>query len=285
MKSQHLFLLKLSVITVFLGRAYQHFFWDVPYRTFIWNEKFVAPILKSLFGLEWKDYANSLAVDAKIQFAIKLIGLLFVVLAVLVYFLNNRNFKYFKIPIAIGGFWQILLALLFTKESFFQIGQFFEYTLQIVLPFLLLYAFSTNFRLNRFIFVVKLAIGFTFFAHGLYALGFYPVPGNFIDMTISVLHTNESNARLFLLFVGILDILILPLLFVKSISNYVLLYVAFWGFLTAFARIIAHFDSNFVSQIMHQYSFEFVVRASNFIVPLLAFFIWNKLLLEQKQQQ
>ena len=285
MKSQHLFLLKLSVITVFLGRAYQHLFWDVPYRTFIWNEKYVAPLLKSFFGLEWKDYANSLAVDAKIQFTIKLIGLLFVVLAVLVYFLDNRNFKHFKIPIAIGGFWQIVLALLFTKESFFQVGQFFEYTLQIALPFLLLYAFSTNFRLNRFIFVVKLAIGFTFFAHGLYALGFYPVPGNFIDMTISVLHTNESNARLFLLFVGILDLLILPLLFVKSISNYVLLYAAFWGFLTAFARIVAHFDSSFVSQIMHQYSFEFVVRASNFIVPLLAFFIWNKLLLEQKQQQ
>jgi len=211
--------------------------------------------------------------------------LLFVVLAVLVYFLNNQNFKFFKIPIAIGGFWQILLALLFTKESFFQIGQFFEYTLQITLPFLLLYAFSTDFRLNRFIVFVKLAIGFTFFAHGLYALGFYPVPGNFIDMTIAVLHTNETNARLFLLVVGILDILILPLLFVKSISKYVLIYTFFWGFLTAFARIIAHFDSNFVSQIMHQYSFEFVVRASNFIVPLLVFFIWNKLLLEQKQQQ
>jgi len=285
MDSKHFLLLKLTVITVFLGRAYQHIFWDVPYRTFLWNEKHVAPIIKSLFGLEWNEYANSLEVDGKIQFAIKLIGLLFVVLAVLVYFMNNRNFKYFKIPIAIGGFWQILLALLFTKESFFQIGQFFEYTLQIALPFLLLYAFSTNFRLNRFILVVKLAIGFTFFAHGLYALGFYPVPGNFIDMTIYVLHTNESNARLFLLFVGILDILILPLLFVKSISNYVLLYAVFWGFLTAFARIIAHFDSNFVSQIMHQYSFEFVVRASNFIVPLLAFFIWNKMLLEQKQQE
>lgn len=284
MKSQYLFLLKLSVLTVFLGRAYQHLFWDVPYRTFIWNEKHVAPILKSVFGLEWKEYANSLAVDAKIQFTIKLIGLFLVFLAVMVCFLDVKNFKYFKIPIAIGGFWQILLALLFTKESFFQVGQFFEYTLQITLPFLLLYTFSTKFSMNRFILVVKLAIGFTFFAHGLYALGFYPVPGNFIDMTISVFHINEANARLFLLAAGILDILILPLLFVKSISKYVLLYAAFWGFLTAFARIVAHFDIDFASQILHQYTFEFVVRASNFIMPLLIVFILNKLLLEQKQQ-
>lgn len=279
MSSKHFLLLKLTVISVFLGRAYQHIFWDVPYRTFLWNEKHVAPIIKSLFGLEWNEYANSLEVDGKIQFAIKSVGIFLLVLAILVAILNKSNFKYLKVPIFIGGLIQILLALVFTKEAFFQLGQFFEYSLQFVPPFLLLYAYSSRFNLNHFYLIFKFTIGLTFFCHGLYALGFYPVPGNFIDMTISILSVDENTARLFLQIAGVLDFLILIFIFIKPLEFYTLFYAALWGFLTALARIVAHYDVDFMGQIMHQYTFETIVRLCNFLGPILAiqlYFLFNK---------
>ena len=91
-------------------------------------------------------------------------------------------------------------------------------------------------------------IGITFLSHGLYAFGFYPVPGNFIDMTISIFGISETEARTFLWIAGIIDVLILPLLFVNKMLKIVVIYSVFWGFLTALARVFANFSIDFPLQ-------------------------------------
>ena len=45
---------------------------------------------------------------------------------------------------------------------------------------------------------LKIAIALTFSAHGLYAIGYYPQPGVFVDMLINILHFSETTAKDFL---------------------------------------------------------------------------------------
>ena len=268
MHSKSTFFLKLAVFTIFFGRAYQHFFWDVPYRSILWYENVMSPILK-VFNIEWNEFANSTIVDTKIQFAIKIIGIIYLIASIFVLLLNEESNKWIKGLIRFIAFWQFVVVFLFTKESFFQIGQYFEYSLQLGLPFLLLYTYSSSFSSKKAIVALKWLVGLTFLCHGLYALGFYPVPGNFIDMTISILGISEDNSRMFLWIAGIIDLLILPLLFIRKTEKIIAIYAVFWGFLTAFARIAANFSTDFPLETMHQYGYETVVRLCHGIGPLL----------------
>lgn len=274
MNSKNILLLKIAVFTIFIARAYQHFFWDIPYRALLWYENLMSPVLV-FFNIEWSEFVNNTAIDTKIQFIIKGIGILYFIASVFVLFLNENSNRLIKGFIKTIAFWQFLVVFLFTKESFFQIGQYFEHSLQLGLPLLLLYVYSASFSLQKGLVFLKWLVGITFLCHGLYAFGFYPVPGNFIDMTISILGLSEDNSRTFLWIVGFIDLLILPLLFIKNTVKVTAIYAVFWGFLTAFARIIANFSIDFPLETIHQYGFETVVRICHGIGPLLILF-WNE---------
>jgi hypothetical protein len=275
MNSKSILLLKLSVIFIFIARAYQHIFWDVPYRAILWYEKMMSPLL-GVFNIKWSEFVNDTDVDGKIQFVIKGIGVLYLVAAFLVLLLNEESKKGIKITIKCIAFWQFFVVFLFTKESFFQVGQYLEHSLQLGLPLLLLYFYSGNYVRNKAILILKVVIGITFVSHGLYAFGFYPVPGNFIDMTIAIFGTSEEVVRDFLWVAGVIDVLILPLLFVDKAMKIVVVYAIFWGFLTALARIVANFSMDFPLQTLHQYGFETIVRLCHGLGPLVLFFMINE---------
>lgn len=272
MNSKSIFVLKLSVFTIFIARAYQHFFWDVPYRAILWYENLMRPIL-SWFGIDWEEFVSNTETDTKIQWIIKGIGILYFITSILVLAYNQNSKKWIKVVITIITIWQFLVVFLFTKESFFQIGQYFEHSLQLGMPVLLLYTYSKSFSLSKALVFLKVLVGLTFLCHGLYALGFYPVPGNFIDMTISIVGLTEEQARSFLWVAGIIDVFILPLLFLKKIAKATAIYAVFWGFLTAFARITANFSADFPLETLHQYGFETVVRLCHGLGPLLIIFL------------
>lgn len=275
MKSKSIFLLKISVFTIFIGRAYQHIFWDVPYRAILWYENIMSPLL-GIFDIQWSAFVNDTAVDTKIQVVIKGIGVLYLIAAILVLQLDEVSKKGSKRFIKCIIFWQFVVVFLFTKESFFQIGQYFEHSLQLGLPLLLLYAYSSSYVKEKAILILKILIAITFLSHGLYAFGFYPVPGNFIDMTISIFGVSEEIARTFLWIAGAIDVLILPLLFVDKVMKIVVMYAVFWGLLTALARIVANFSMDFPLQTLHQYGFETIVRLCHGLGPLLLFFMLNE---------
>ncbi|MCO6162686.1 hypothetical protein [Flavobacterium sp. NRK F7] len=272
MNSKSIFVLKLSVVTIFIARAYQHFFWDVPYRAILWYENLMRPIL-SWFQIDWEDFVSNTETDTKIQWIIKGIGILYFITSILVLAYNQNSKKWIKVVITIITIWQFLVVFLFTKESFFQIGQYFEHSLQLGMPVLLLYTYSKSFSLSKALVFLKVLVGLTFLCHGLYALGFYPVPGNFIDMTISIVGLTEEQARSFLWVAGIIDVFILPFLFLKKIAKATAIYAVFWGFLTAFARITANFSADFPLETLHQYGFETVVRLCHGLGPLLIIFL------------
>jgi hypothetical protein len=112
----------------------------------------------------------------------------------------------------------------------------------------------------------------------LYALGYYPIPGNFIDMTINSIGVTEDTAKIFLYAAGVLDILLSILIFVPKASKYALLYAFLWGTLTAFARVTGYFTSDLILHSLENSFYQALYRIPHGLVPLIIYFIDHKLL-------
>ncbi len=261
-------LLKVSVFFVFLGRAWQHLFWDAPYRSFFWDETLLKPIIEEWFNVSWMTYVTSPNTDKFVQSLIISTGILYSIAAVSSLLITKRNKIFLKIPIFLGGLSLVILAVLQTKEKFYHFAQFFEHSIQFGLPFVLLYTFTSNFKLTKLIFALKVLIAVTFFSHGLYAFGAYPVPGKFVDMVIHILGVSESFALRFLYVAGILDFILAVLIFIPKVDVYALVYAVIWGLLTAMARIFANFYWDFPLQSIHQNLYLVVYRLPHGLLPL-----------------
>ncbi|CAM1345676.1 DoxX-like family protein [Tenacibaculum amylolyticum] len=261
-------LLRITVFLIFIGRAWQHLFWDAPYRSFFWDEALLQPIVEGWFHTSWTSYVTSPKTDAFIQGVIIGNGVLYLLAAIITLFINEKNKWLLKTPIYLGGVSLIFLAFLLTKEKFYHVAQFFEHSIQFGTPFVFLYSLRENFSKQRLVLVLKILIAITFFSHGLYAFGAYPVPGKFVDMVIGILGCTESFAITFLYIAGILDFILAILLFVPRADRYALIYAIIWGLLTALARIFANFYIDFPLQSLHQYLYEVIYRLPHGLVPL-----------------
>ena len=274
MTHKQLLLFKISVFLIFIGRAWQHLFWDAPFRSFFWDESLLKPIVENFLGTEWQSYATSPKTDKNIQLGIQFNGYLYLISSIASLILSKKNIKFIKPIIFLGGISLVILAILLTKEKFYHTAQFFEHSIQFSAPFILIYIFSKREPLkNKLIHILKIIIAFTFLAHGLYAFGFYPVPGNFIDMVIQIFGCSEDTAKSFLYIAGILDFVIAALIFIPKIDKYVLYYAVIWGLLTAAARLVANFQWDFPIQSIHQYMYQVLYRLPHGLIPLITIYI------------
>ena len=108
-----------------------------------------------------------------------------------------------------------------------------------------------------------------FFGHGLYAIGYYPQPGFFVDMTINVFGLSESASRLFLKVAGYLDMLICIGIWIPRIRKPVLYYAAIWGGITALARIVGNFNPDYWLYSLNSWWFHAVYRIVHCIGPVI----------------
>lgn len=266
-----LLVLRWSCCLLFFGRAWQHIFWDAPYRTFFWDETLMEGVVTSLLDISWHDYVTNPLVDANIQRLIKGTGIFYLAIAFLSLGLQKRH-RFGQPLLYLAALSMSFLALLYCKEKFYHIGQFFEYSCQIISPVLLalvLYhgAFweSKNFKL-----IAKIAVAFTFTAHGVYALGYYPRPVVFLDMTINILGVSESYAQWFLTIAGVLDFIAAIGLFLPKHTFIFILYCVVWGFLTALARTWANVRIGpLFFELVHQYLPQTIYRMPHTLIPLL----------------
>ncbi len=260
-------LLKISVVFVFLGRAWQFIFWDAPFRTFFWNESLLKPFVESVIGVPWQTYANSPKLDAFIDNSVFAFGILYLLSAVAVIFYSKRE-RIGSYIILFGGIGLLFLAFLLLSDRFYQFSQFFEYSIQFSIPFIFVF-YHKKFIQKHLILILKLLITAVFIAHGLYAVGYYPVPGFFLGMVIDILGFTEQGARNFLLIAGILDFAGAILIFVPKVAKYALVYLAIWGFLTSFARVIAGFSFDFFWELIHLNLYQTIYRLPHGIVPII----------------
>ena len=271
-------LLKWSTFAVFLGRGFQHIYWDAPYRALLWDEEWMTPFVRFFLGLEWDQYATNPAVDSFITSLVDFTGW-FYLLCALGVLLLDRFPRLIRPILILGGLNLIFLAGLYCKEKFFFIGQFFEYTLQWSSVFFLLAFHSKKWAKDRLLLWMKVAIALTFTCHGLYAVGYYPRPGHFMQMTMEILHINEASAVLFLNAAGALDFVLSILIFLPRTWALIgLAYAVFWGFSTTIARIWANFIPDFWENSLLQWTHESVMRFPHFLIPLFVFVVlWNAL--------
>lgn len=265
-------ILQTAAFALFLGRAWEHIFWDPPFRALLWSQSLMEWPVKTLLGMEWKAYVTSPIVDRNIQYLIKLNGFFYLLCAILVLFANRLPKAVFRFFMSLGSFSLLFLAMLFWKEHFQKFGQFLEYSLQVGTP-LFFYFFVTRQGIRpRLLWIMKTAIAVTFVAHGLYAIGYYVRPGNFLSMFMAVLNVSEEVAVTLLNLAGAMDFLVAVLLFIPGWpARLSLLYCVFWGFSTSAARIWAYFYPEFWQESLFQWVHEFLMRAPHFLIPLLLY--------------
>ncbi len=267
-------LLKLSCFFLLVGRAYQHIFWDIPLRTFFWDESLLKGIAEFLTGNTWYEIVTSPTYDGLLQ-GLKLgLGIWYLGVAVLCLFVEKISKKW-AVLMPITSVFLVLLALLYCKDKFYHIAQFFEYSSQFIAPYLLYLIFFQKNREKKILSLALVAIALTFISHGLYALGVYPVPGNFVDMTISILGISEKSALTFLYVIGWLDLVFVALLLFPKTRTFGLYYCIAWGLITALARLLAHVHVDFFWESMHQYGFEMVMRLVHGGLPLFVL-LWQR---------
>ncbi len=266
-----------ATVSVFAGRSYQHFFFDIPIREILWDADWMKTPVQNLTDLTWEEYLTSPAVDQFIQNLTYFGGVLYLLCALIALF-------FFKVP---GWIQRVLwagvaglfcLAFLYTKESFFHAGQFFEYSLQVGAPvFLLLNTprlTAPRFQSwgGQFWGALKIAIALCFTCHGLYAVGYYPRPVNFLEMTMHILQVSEQGAKSFLNVAGLLDFAVAIGIFLPGkAGRIVCLYAAAWGLVTALARILGNFYIEFPFSSLHQWAYQAVFRLPQFFLP---FALW-----------
>lgn len=273
--SNYIIILKWACFFIFAGRAWQHLFWDAPFRALLWDQELMQCLIQKLTGLTWEEYSASTKVESIIQFFIRATGWLYVVCALASLVLNKGNKLIGKI-LLIGSASLCFLAFLNCKEKFFQLGEFMEHAIQITSPVLLYFMLFRNIRLTKLILFAKVAVAFTFIGHGLYAVSYYPQPGPYADMVINIFHFDETHVKSMLVVLGYLDFIFSILIFIPLFSSFALLYCAIWGLLTALARVAAGFDNNFALASLNQYAFETVYRLSHFMIPLWVFYLNEK---------
>ena len=249
------------------------YFGTLPDRTLLWDEALLKPIVEGVFNGSWQEYVTNLYTDTLINCIVRIIGFIYLSAAFVTIVLLRFNHRILDAIIFTAGCSLVVLSILLTKEKFYHTAQFFEHSIQFGLPFILLYSRSKKVNEKKLLLLLKIIIAATFFSHGLYAFGFYPVPGQFVDMVIQILGVSENFSVTLLYIAGILDFVIAVLIFIPRTAGYTLLYAMIWGFLTAIARIIASIDFTFLWQSMHQNLYEMVYRLPHGIVPLMTYLV------------
>ncbi len=264
-------LLQVATACLFAGRAWQHLFWDVPYRELFWDQNIMQPVIETLTSMSWQEYVTSMSIDEAIHRFTTGIGVFFAICAITTLFIRRLP-ALFRIFLWAGAFLLFCLALLYTKESFNHLGQFFEYTIQFSTPVFLLLVLKNGSLTDRLLWWMKIAIALTFSCHGLYAMGYYPRPGLFLEMTMRILGVQETGAIHFLNTAAALDFVVAVGIFLPwKWTKWIVLYAAAWGLATSLARIFGNFYWDFPVSSLHQWTHEAVMRLPHFFIPLVVF--------------
>lgn len=265
----------LSTLCLLFGRAWQHLFWDAPFRTFLWDQDYMENIILSFTRFEtWNKYVTSPISDQWIDRSIIFVGVVFFISFLLLFF-YKRPRRLLRSMLTLSALLLTILTICYWKEKFYQVGQLIEYSSQVICPFLVIYILFKKVEFIKLIIPIKIAIALTFIGHGLYAIGFHPQPGYFVDMILNIFPISEPAAKSILHFAGVLDFIAAILLFIPTTFRWALWYIFIWAVLTSMARIVSHIDLNQFISSTHQWFFEVLIRVPHFGLPL-SLLILNK---------
>lgn len=235
------------------------------------------PLVKFLTGWDWQTYATNLQVDRVILYIEYGIGVFFIVGAIASLLIEHRN-TWLRYGLYVASGLLFFTTLLYWKDQAFSIGQLLELTIQWATPLFLVQHVKQDGLSERLLFFMKVAVAATFVGHGLYAFGYYPVPGNFVQMMITVFGVDEDVSMVLLKIAGILDFLLSAAIFLpwQSVVRVFLGYAFLWGLVTALARIVSHFYWAIPLQSIEQWGHETIFRLPHALIPLIILIIISR---------
>ncbi len=276
--SKELTFFQIIVVLLFLGRAWQGLFWDLPLRAFFWSQSLLEGFVVHFLGRSWQDYATDVeGVDAFINGLNQGLGYFWLLCALAAALVHLRQ-RWAAWLLYLGSFSLLLLAVLYWLEMFMAWGQFFEYSLQVWAPIGLVHMSFMGKNTLNFRWIARIMTAIAFFCHGLYAYGYYPQPGPWMQWCMDMFFIRpDENAKFFLSIMGVLDFvaalcLLLPL---RWLYLPALWYCIVWGTMTALARLSSNFYWDFPLASLHQWVFEVLYRLVHGAVPLLLW-LWER---------
>ncbi len=229
-------ILRIATLFIFLGRAWQHLFFDTPYRSIFWDENLY-------WGNDWNYFTQEILNDSHIDWISKGIGFVFLFCAITVIFYPYLHKKIIHYTMYLGTLFLAFLFLISFKEHFYQFAQLIEFSIQLVCPIIFLKTYD-KVNLNNYELIIKIGIAGTFIGHGIYAIGIgeMATPYKFYDMLSVILSLGDEATELFLNIAGVMDFLVAIFIFFPGKwEKSALIYATIWGLLTALARIVSVF--------------------------------------------
>lgn len=224
--------------------------------------------VRNIFGLGWDTWATSPAVEANLILASRVIGAGLVLCAIAALVTTPRR-TWTRVMLWLGTAVLAVVAFAICRDKMLRVGEFFELGCAISAPLALLLATRSvggSARLLRWWLTV--AVAATFAAHGLYAIGFYPLPGEWVTMVMTLLRLDEPGAVTFLFAAGIFDFLVAAGIIIPGSRVPAALYAVVWGALTAAARLLANVTPENFRETSIYWIPETLVRLPNCLLPL-----------------
>ncbi|HEX4924833.1 MAG TPA: hypothetical protein VFV50_12140 [Bdellovibrionales bacterium] len=266
--------MRWATASLFFGWGLIYYFWEVPIRSFFWNEQLLKPVIETLSSVTWSEYVTSSEVNHALDVLMDLTGV-FLVICALACLCFPRRFEAAGRLFLAGAGVLVVTMLTLWMDSGFQAAMFFEHAGQMLMPVIFyLYVFKGRDD-ETLLMLTKVGVALTFTCHGLYALGVYPVPGAFIDMIISTIGVGESTARVLLTLAGVADVLLSLMIFVPAVRTPALAYAVVWGLLTTLARPLANADLGSGLEGFFYWIAQALYRAPHFALPLILLILYK----------
>ena len=256
--------LKLCVSLTLLARGWLTWRWDSPIRGLVWKEDWWSGILEQQTNLTWIEFAK--ISDPWITNLLATLGIILMVLAIVPWLpfkaTKWRRVRWLLVPATLI---LVLDSVARWVDMEFDFGMAIEHLLQMLAPIALLIATGQKERKKLWIGLVTVGVALTFVGHGLYAVGFHPVPLSYQTMTMKLLRCEQDFAMVFLQVVGWLDFVAAACLVFRPLRSVGLIYMVGWGLATALARVFSHLSLAGLDPWMA----ETLVRTSHWLLPLI----------------
>ncbi len=277
-------LLWIAVVCLVLGYAFRAFSADLPFRSLLWDEGLLRPWVERGGGT-WAGWVGAQGGGNKLGYCLKLVFLAILSWAFLSLLRATENRPPYRSMLVLSLLLGTII-LLQTKENFWRWGYFVEHALQIASPLVLAAYWRSGLTASLHL-GIRLLIALTFIGHGLYAVGFYPVPHHFLWMfSEGMAHApiralcagavlTEGAVRTALKIAGFLDFFsaLLLLLPFRKLQLLGLLWIIPWALLTTMARWWSYADASTLSDLLIFWTPEVLLRCPHFLLPLVCW-IW-----------
>ncbi len=262
-------ILRIGMCCCFIGWAWQHLRWGVPYDAVLWHPDYLGWLAQTL-SVTWETYVAQIMTDRRILLGVRTLGVVYLVMAGIA-LTAKRNSRTQLVGLAWGS--ALLAAAAFSKyvDAGHALATLVEQGGQILTPVVLILALRRGVRDRWTIAVALVAFWATFAGHGVYAIGWAPTPGRFYALVHAIFNSGPDATERLLRTAGILDFVVCVGVVIPMLRPGCLAYATLWGLLTSLARPVAGMSVQADWWGADQFLHEAMLRAPHACLPL---FLW-----------